>query len=84
MNQSFDVLIWNDPLEKMQEPNDPCGMVNVSEEHADLSEDEAWKIYNNCKFYHKLLMGYEATDQDGNMGEDGEVLAEESSEDFEE
>ena len=84
MNQSFDVLIWNDAPDKMLEPDDPYGMVNLTEEHADLSEDEAWKIYNNCKFYHKLLMGYEATDQDGNMGEDGEVLAEESSEDFEE
>ena len=79
---SFDVLVWNDEFKDLEDKDDPCGMVNLSEEHADITEEEAWKIYDNCKFYHKLMMCYDATDDDGEMGEDGEVVAEDSKGDF--
>ena len=79
--KSFDVLVWNDPLDKLQEPENPLGMVNVSEEHADLTEDEAWKIYDNCKSYYKVMMCYEPT-VDGEYAEDGDIVAEDVEEEY--
>lgn len=78
---SYDVLVWNDPLDKLQEPEDPLGMVNLSEEHTDLTENEAWEIYDNCKSYHKQMICYEPT-VDDEYAEDGDVVAEDTEEEY--
>ena len=78
---SYDVLVWNDPLDKLQEPEDPLGMVNMSEEHTDVTADKAWEIYDSCKSYHKLMMCYEPT-VDGEYAEDGDIVAEDTEEKY--
>ena len=74
-SESFDVLIWNSTPENLTEFDDPCGMVNVTEEHINLSEKEAYKIYNGSEFYHKQLIKYKSSDEDS----DGDVIEEESN-----
>ena len=71
----FDVLIWNSSKSELEEPDDPEGLVNVSEEYIGLKESEAYKIYNNAKFYFKQLIKYESSDPDA----DGEIIMEESN-----
>lgn len=69
----YDVLIWNDPRSKMEEPDDPTGMVNITFEHIGLTEKEAYKIYNKAPFYFKQIIKYESEDEDA----DGDVIEEE-------
>jgi len=77
-SESFDVLIWNSTPENLTEKDDPCGLVNVTDDHIDLSESEAYKIYNGSEFYHKQLIKYESSFEDS----DGAVIEEESNEDI--
>jgi len=69
-SESFDVLIWNSTPENLTEFDDPCGMVNVTDEHINLSESEAYEIYNNADFYCKQLIKYASSDEDA----DGDVI----------
>ena len=77
----YDVLVWNDPKSKHFEKDDPYGLANVSEEHTALSESAAWKIYDNCEYYHKQIIRYSKSEDLYEMSEDGDILAEESNED---
>ena len=69
-SESFDVLIWNSTPENLAEFDDPCGMVNVTHEHINISESEAYEIYNNADFYCKQLIKYASSDEDA----DGDVI----------
>jgi hypothetical protein len=77
----YDVLVWNSPKSKHFEKDDPYGLDNVSEEHTALTEYAAWKIYDNCKYYHKQIIRYSKSEDFNQMSEDGDILAEESNED---
>ena len=70
----YDVLIWNSPKSELEDPEDPEGMVNVSDEYIGLNESEAYKVYNNAEFYYKQLIKYESSEPDAS----GNIILEES------
>ena len=70
--KSYDVLIWTDPPENKDMP---FMLYEVTEEHINLSYDNAIKKYHSTESLHKQLIEYDNPDPDS----DGYVIEEDTN-----